>query len=142
MRPAYLEAYLQRDPPTVDKYQLLWQFYVKDGQPLRAAQVLNVFAESIEFVIIPSPPPKMKSKLNTLASPSHFLSVSNISPSPLAMPSHILSPSAVNMSLPLPSSQSLRRSLMSPRCSLRSTACCYPASKNQRTRASSKRLAC
>lgn len=49
MRPAYLEAYLQRDPPTVDKYQLLWQFYVKDGQPLRAAQVLNALAESIDF---------------------------------------------------------------------------------------------
>lgn len=46
MGPAYLEAYLQRDPATVGKYQLLWQFYVKDGQPLRAAEVLNVLADS------------------------------------------------------------------------------------------------
>ncbi|KAJ2920291.1 hypothetical protein MD484_g125, partial [Candolleomyces efflorescens] len=39
MRPPYLEAHLRRDPPTVQKYQLLWQFYVKNGQPLRAAEV-------------------------------------------------------------------------------------------------------
>jgi hypothetical protein len=32
----------------VDKYQLLWQFYVKDGQPLRAAEVLGALAESTE----------------------------------------------------------------------------------------------
>ncbi|KAK7694765.1 hypothetical protein QCA50_001953 [Cerrena zonata] len=49
MRPAYLEAYLRRDPVTEQKYQLLWQFYVKDGQPLRAAEVLGALAESTEF---------------------------------------------------------------------------------------------
>ncbi|KAA1468695.1 nucleoporin [Dentipellis sp. KUC8613] len=49
MRPPYLEAYLQRDPPTVDKYQLLWQFYVKDSRPLKAAEVLAALAESVEF---------------------------------------------------------------------------------------------
>jgi len=49
MRPAYLQAYLQREPGTLDKYQLLWQFYVKDGQPLRAAEVLATLAESSEF---------------------------------------------------------------------------------------------
>jgi len=51
MRPAYLEAHLRRDPITVEKFQLLWQFYVKDGQPLRAAEVLAVLAESTEFQV-------------------------------------------------------------------------------------------
>lgn len=46
MRPAYLEAHLKREPGTVEKYQLLWQFYVKDGQPLRAAEVLAALAKS------------------------------------------------------------------------------------------------
>src|SRR5258706_15902836 len=50
MRPAYLEAFLQRDPPKVEKYQLLWQFYVKDGQSLKAAEVLGALAESLESV--------------------------------------------------------------------------------------------
>ncbi|OSD03533.1 nucleoporin [Trametes coccinea BRFM310] len=49
MRPAYLEAHLRREPVTVEKYQLLWQFYVKDGQPLRAAEVLAILAESTDF---------------------------------------------------------------------------------------------
>ena len=53
MRPQYLEAYLKRDPPTVDKYQLLWQFYVKDGQPIKAAEVLCALAESVECVNLP-----------------------------------------------------------------------------------------
>ncbi|KAJ8590775.1 hypothetical protein M405DRAFT_815473 [Rhizopogon salebrosus TDB-379] len=39
MRPPFLEV-------TVPKYQLLWQFYVKDGQPLRAAEILAAIAES------------------------------------------------------------------------------------------------
>ncbi|KAG2150078.1 nucleoporin [Suillus cothurnatus] len=46
MRPPFLEAHLKREPITVPKYQLLWQFYVKDGQPLRAAEILAVLAES------------------------------------------------------------------------------------------------
>ncbi|TFY65154.1 hypothetical protein EVJ58_g2157 [Rhodofomes roseus] len=49
MRPAYLEAHLRRHPLTVSKLQLLWQFYVKDGQPLRAAEVLAALAESTDF---------------------------------------------------------------------------------------------
>jgi len=49
MRPSYLEAHLQRDPPTIEKYQLLWQFYVRDSQPLRAAEVLGTMAESTNF---------------------------------------------------------------------------------------------
>ncbi|PIL32067.1 transporter [Ganoderma sinense ZZ0214-1] len=49
MRPAYLEAHFRREPVTVEKFQLLWQFYVKDGQPLRAAEVLAVLAESTQF---------------------------------------------------------------------------------------------
>lgn len=48
MRPSYLEAHLRREPATVQKYQLLWQFYVKDGQPLRAAEVLGALADSSE----------------------------------------------------------------------------------------------
>jgi nuclear pore complex protein Nup155 len=51
MRPSYLQAYLQCEPRTLDKYQLLWQFYVKDGQPLRAAEVLATLAESSECVL-------------------------------------------------------------------------------------------
>jgi len=46
MRPKYLEAHLRREPATVQKLQLLWQFYVKNGQPLRAAEVLGALAES------------------------------------------------------------------------------------------------
>ena len=48
MRPAYLEAHLRREPATIQKYMLLWQFYVKDGQPLRAAEVLGAIADSSE----------------------------------------------------------------------------------------------
>jgi hypothetical protein len=51
MRPSYLQAHLKREPRTLDKYQLLWQFYVKDGQPLRAAEVLAALAESSECVL-------------------------------------------------------------------------------------------
>ncbi|KAH7883515.1 nucleoporin [Phlebopus sp. FC_14] len=46
MRPRFLEAHLRREPATVPKYQLLWQFYVKNGQPLRAAEILAILAES------------------------------------------------------------------------------------------------
>ncbi|PPQ62740.1 hypothetical protein CVT24_000434 [Panaeolus cyanescens] len=49
MRPPFLEAHLRREPATVRKFQLLWQFYVKNGQPLRAAEVLGLLAESTEF---------------------------------------------------------------------------------------------
>ncbi|KAF9455109.1 nucleoporin [Macrolepiota fuliginosa MF-IS2] len=49
MRPAYLEAHLRREPVTVQKYQLLWQFYVKNGQPLRAAEILGALADSNQF---------------------------------------------------------------------------------------------
>ncbi|KAF9229208.1 nucleoporin [Gyrodon lividus] len=49
MRPQYLEAHLRREPATLPKYQLLWQFYVKDGQPLRAAEVLAILAESTDI---------------------------------------------------------------------------------------------
>ncbi|KAF8168187.1 nucleoporin [Crassisporium funariophilum] len=49
MRPAFLEAHLRREPVTVQKLQLLWQFYVKNGQPLRAAEVLGALAESAQF---------------------------------------------------------------------------------------------
>ncbi|KAG6912027.1 hypothetical protein DXG01_000275 [Tephrocybe rancida] len=49
MRPTFLEAHLRRDPVTVQKSQLLWQFYVKNGQSLRAAEVLVGMAESTQF---------------------------------------------------------------------------------------------
>lgn len=48
MRPPFLEAHLKREPVTVQKFQLLWQFYVKNGQPLRAAEVLGAMAESTQ----------------------------------------------------------------------------------------------
>ncbi|KIY50546.1 nucleoporin-domain-containing protein [Fistulina hepatica ATCC 64428] len=51
MRPPFLEAHLKRDPPTVQKYDLLWQFYVKSGQSLRAAEVLAALAESPNFAL-------------------------------------------------------------------------------------------
>jgi nuclear pore complex protein Nup155 len=50
MRPAFIEAHLRREPVNLQKWQLLWQFYVKDGQPLRAAEVLAALAESTEYV--------------------------------------------------------------------------------------------
>jgi hypothetical protein len=46
MRTPFLEAHLKREPVTVPKYQLLWQFYVKAGQPLHAAEILAAIAES------------------------------------------------------------------------------------------------
>ncbi|KAF9462165.1 nucleoporin [Collybia nuda] len=49
MRPPFLEAHLKRSPITEKKCQLLWQFYVKNNQPLRAAEVLGALAESTEF---------------------------------------------------------------------------------------------
>ncbi|KAJ7596975.1 nucleoporin [Mycena floridula] len=49
IRPPFLESHLKREPVTVSKYQLLWQFYVKDGQPLRAAEILGDLAGSTEF---------------------------------------------------------------------------------------------
>ncbi|THH34060.1 hypothetical protein EUX98_g164 [Antrodiella citrinella] len=51
MRPVYLEAHLRREPLTEQKLQLLWQFYVKDKQPLRAAEVLSALAETSDFDI-------------------------------------------------------------------------------------------
>lgn len=50
MRPPFLEAHLRREPATISKYQLLWQYYVKDGRPLRAAEVLAILAETPEYV--------------------------------------------------------------------------------------------
>ncbi|KAH8835728.1 nucleoporin [Flagelloscypha sp. PMI_526] len=49
IRPAFLEAHLKRPPSTAPKCQLLWQFYVKNGQPLRAAEILAELAESTQF---------------------------------------------------------------------------------------------
>ncbi|KAJ7071105.1 nucleoporin, partial [Mycena amicta] len=51
MRPPYLEAHLRREPVNVQNFELLWQFYVKNGQPLRAAEVLAILAESTQFAI-------------------------------------------------------------------------------------------
>ncbi|KAF9270147.1 nucleoporin [Marasmius fiardii PR-910] len=49
IRPHFLESHLQKEPITVENYQLLWQFYVKDGRPLEAARILSVLAESDTF---------------------------------------------------------------------------------------------
>ena len=50
IRPPFLESHLQKEPITVSNYQLLWQFYVKDGRPLEAARILYVLAESDQCV--------------------------------------------------------------------------------------------
>ncbi|KAF9076202.1 nucleoporin [Rhodocollybia butyracea] len=47
--PPFLESHLRREPVSAEKYELLWQFYVKIGQHLRAAEVLLALAESTEF---------------------------------------------------------------------------------------------
>ncbi|KAH8120271.1 nucleoporin [Phellopilus nigrolimitatus] len=49
IRPPFLESHLLREPASVDKYQLLWQLYVKNGQYLRAAEVLAALAQSRDF---------------------------------------------------------------------------------------------
>ena len=46
MRPKYLEAHLTREPVTMTKHKLLWQFYSKNGEPLRAAEILLALADS------------------------------------------------------------------------------------------------
>jgi nuclear pore complex protein Nup155 len=48
MRTPFLESYLKKDPVTIQKYQLLWRYYVKNNQPLRAAEVLGALAESTQ----------------------------------------------------------------------------------------------
>ncbi|KAL0578729.1 hypothetical protein V5O48_003285 [Marasmius crinis-equi] len=49
IRPPFLESHLQKVPINVNNYQLLWQYYVKDGRPLEAARILYVLAESDQF---------------------------------------------------------------------------------------------
>jgi len=49
IRPPFLERHLLREPASADKYQLLWQLYVKNEQYLRAAEVLAALARSSEF---------------------------------------------------------------------------------------------
>jgi hypothetical protein len=56
MRTPFLEDYLRKDPITLQKYQLLWQFYIKNNQPLRAAEVLAALAETTQFVLLTFPP--------------------------------------------------------------------------------------
>jgi len=51
MCPPFLEAHLKREPVSVQKFQLLWQFYVKNGQPLPAAAVLGSLAETTQSVL-------------------------------------------------------------------------------------------
>ena|ERR1700731_3576836 len=51
MRSPYLEDYLKRGPVTLQKCQLLWQFYVKNDQPLKAAEVLGALAEATQSVL-------------------------------------------------------------------------------------------
>lgn len=48
IRPPFLESHLLREPMSADKYQLLWQLYVKNGQYLKAAEVLAALAQSSE----------------------------------------------------------------------------------------------
>jgi nuclear pore complex protein Nup155 len=55
LRPPYLEAHLKQPPATIQKYSLLWQFYVKSGEPLRAAETLGTLAGSVEYAHSPFP---------------------------------------------------------------------------------------
>ncbi|KAL1748480.1 Non-repetitive/WGA-negative nucleoporin C-terminal-domain-containing protein [Schizophyllum fasciatum] len=50
-RPPFLEAYLAQEPAELDRYELLWRFYVKNGQNLHAAQILARMAENEQFNI-------------------------------------------------------------------------------------------
>ncbi|KZS96128.1 nucleoporin [Sistotremastrum niveocremeum HHB9708] len=45
----FLESYLQREPLTLQKAELLWQYYVKMGQFLRSAEILVSLSESSRF---------------------------------------------------------------------------------------------
>ncbi|ORY01953.1 nucleoporin-domain-containing protein [Basidiobolus meristosporus CBS 931.73] len=45
----YLEAYLQKEPLTLRKLDLLWQYYAKNGRYGSAARVQSRLAESIEY---------------------------------------------------------------------------------------------
>ncbi|GAA5918079.1 hypothetical protein JCM8208_001213, partial [Rhodotorula glutinis] len=48
-RTPYLEGFLAREPTTLEKSDLLWQYYVRTGRYARAAQVLASLAESAAF---------------------------------------------------------------------------------------------
>ncbi|TRM60230.1 Non-repetitive/WGA-negative nucleoporin C-terminal-domain-containing protein [Schizophyllum amplum] len=48
-RPPFLEAYLAHEPADAAKYELLWMFYIKNGQNLQAAQILAQMAEHEQF---------------------------------------------------------------------------------------------
>jgi hypothetical protein len=48
----FLEGHLQREPLSMQNGELLWQYYVKSGQYLKAAQTLEGLAESTRYVEI------------------------------------------------------------------------------------------
>lgn len=45
----FVESYLMRDSPSLDRYDLLWQYYVRTSQYFKAAQVLSTLASSTEY---------------------------------------------------------------------------------------------
>jgi nuclear pore complex protein Nup155 len=45
----YLEQYLLREPVSLERYDLLWQYYARHYQHSKAASVLATLAESTEF---------------------------------------------------------------------------------------------
>ncbi|TIB67852.1 nucleoporin-domain-containing protein [Wallemia mellicola] len=47
----YLEQHLMRDPLTLEKCELLWQFYVRRSRFYDAARVLASLADSLEFTL-------------------------------------------------------------------------------------------
>ncbi|KAI5836199.1 nucleoporin-domain-containing protein [Schizophyllum commune Tattone D] len=50
-RPPFLEAYLSREPADQERYDLLWRFYIKNGQNLHAAQILACMADNDKFEV-------------------------------------------------------------------------------------------
>ena len=49
IRSPYVELFLLQDPATLERYDLLWQYYARQLQHGKAASVLASLAESIEF---------------------------------------------------------------------------------------------
>lgn len=44
----FIEQYLMRDTSSLERYDLLWQYYGRNAQYYRAAQVLSTLASSTE----------------------------------------------------------------------------------------------
>lgn len=59
-RTPYLEGFLAREPTTLEKTDLLWQYYVRTSRYAAAASVLASLAETSACVLSPPLPPNLK----------------------------------------------------------------------------------